>query len=166
MPTVEVRFTALPAHVRTARLVAAALARRAGIDESFIDEVKLAVGEACARAVGIHRTYAPDEDIVVTLTDDEGRFVVTVRDAGPHDADTALEATGAPVADVPDLIDLDALPGEDPGAAMPAGFGLAVIAGLVDDLAVEALDRGTVVTMTWKPDAPPARDDRGLGDTP
>jgi serine/threonine-protein kinase RsbW len=155
MPTVELRFTPLPAHVRTARLVAAALARRAGIDESFIDEVKLAVGEACARAVGTHQTHAPDAEIVVELADDDGRFVVAVRDLGPHDADTALEATGSAVADLPDLVDLDALGEGDLGASMPPGFGLAVIAGLVDDLSVEPLEPGTVVRMTWKPDTAP-----------
>ena len=40
-----------PAHVRTARLVAVAVARRAGVDEDVLDEVRLAVGEACSRAV-------------------------------------------------------------------------------------------------------------------
>ena len=39
MATVELRFSALPAHVRTARLVAAAVARRSGVDESVLDEV-------------------------------------------------------------------------------------------------------------------------------
>ena len=51
MPTVELHFGALPLHVRTARLVAAALGRRVGLDAVVIDEVKLAVGEACSRAV-------------------------------------------------------------------------------------------------------------------
>ena len=48
MPTVEVSFTALPAHVRTARLVATAVARRSGVDEALLDEVRLAVGRARA----------------------------------------------------------------------------------------------------------------------
>ena len=42
MATVELRFSALPEHVRTARLVAAAVARRAGVDEAVLDEVRLA----------------------------------------------------------------------------------------------------------------------------
>ena len=46
MPTVEVSFTALPAHVRTARLVALAVARRAGVTDDLLDEIRLAVGEA------------------------------------------------------------------------------------------------------------------------
>ena len=150
MATVELRFTALPAHVRTARLLAAVLARRAGVDEALIDEVKLAVGEACARAVGIHQSSAGGEDVRVELSDDDGTFVVAVRDAGPPEADTALEATGSPVAGMPDLVDVEeiAAGGADNGP-LPAGFGLAVIAGLVDDLDVSADRSGTVVRMTW-----------------
>jgi hypothetical protein len=37
-----------PSLVRTVRLVAAAVARRASADEDFVEEVRLAVGEACA----------------------------------------------------------------------------------------------------------------------
>jgi hypothetical protein len=37
-----------PALVRTVRLVAAAVARRARLDEELVEEVRLAVGEACA----------------------------------------------------------------------------------------------------------------------
>lgn len=153
MATVELRFTALPAHVRTARLLAAVLARRAGVDETVIDEVKLAVGEACARAVGIHASAAGAEDVTVELSDDDGTFVVAVRDCGPPEADTAIEATGSAVAGLPDLVDVDELSagdGDSRGATpLPSGFGLAVIAGLVDDLDVSSDGAGTVVRMTW-----------------
>ncbi|CAM5240081.1 ATP-binding protein [Streptomyces violaceorubidus] len=47
MATVELRFSALPEHVRTARLVAAAVARRAGVDEAVLGRSRLAAfGEA------------------------------------------------------------------------------------------------------------------------
>jgi len=156
MATVELRFTALPAHVRTARLLAAVLARRAGVDETIIDEVKLAVGEACARAVGIHASTSGAEDVTVELSDDDGTFVVAVRDCGPPEADTAMEATGSAVAGLPDLVDVDELSagdGDQRGTTpLPSGFGLAVIAGLVDDLAVSSDGAGTVVRMTWTAD--------------
>ena len=74
MPTVELRFTALPSHVRTARLVAAAVARRCGLDEAVLDEVRLAVGEACSRAVDLHRRFCPDRPVMVTLVDDDSTF--------------------------------------------------------------------------------------------
>ena len=82
MPTVEVSFTALPAHVRTARLVATAVARRSGVDEALLDEVRLAVGEACSRAVEAHRLHCPAEPVRLALTDLAGRFEVEVTDTG------------------------------------------------------------------------------------
>ncbi|WP_300611333.1 ATP-binding protein [Trebonia sp.] len=85
MATVEVTFTPLPAHVRTARLVATAVARRSGVDESLLDEVRLAVGEACSRAVEAHQRHCPGQPIRVALTDDGERFEVVVTDSVPAD---------------------------------------------------------------------------------
>ena len=65
MAVVQLTISALPAHVRTARLMATAVARRAGVSESTLDEIRLAVGEACSRAVEAHRTHCPDQPIAV-----------------------------------------------------------------------------------------------------
>ncbi len=46
---VELELPATPEHVRTARLVSVAVARRVGLDDQIVEEVRLAVGEACAR---------------------------------------------------------------------------------------------------------------------
>src|SRR5438874_7572268 len=78
MATVEVTFTPLPAHVRTARLVATAVARRSGVAEPLLDEVRLAVGEACSHAVEAHQAVCPDEPVRVALTGGGGRFEVVV----------------------------------------------------------------------------------------
>src|ERR1700678_3777310 len=83
MATVEVTFTPLPAHVRTARLVATAVARRSGVDEALLDEVRLAVGEACSRAVEAHRRHCPAEPVRIEMTDLGERFEVIVRDSVP-----------------------------------------------------------------------------------
>src|SRR6266496_6835417 len=91
MATVEMSFTPLPAHVRTARLVATAVARRSGVDEALLDEVRLAVGEACSRAVEAHRRHCPAEPVRIEMTDSGERFVVVVRDAAP----TAPTSPGA-----------------------------------------------------------------------
>jgi serine/threonine-protein kinase RsbW len=146
--TVEVSFTALPAHVRTARLVALAVARRAGVDEQQLDEVRLAVGEACSRAVGVHQSHAPETAVVMRLTDAQDRFVVEVVDCGPLD-----ESLGD--ADL-DGLDTEALSAPAPDAGpeplpdlLPAGFGLAVISGLVEDVEVTSDVDGTHVRMTW-----------------
>jgi anti-sigma regulatory factor (Ser/Thr protein kinase) len=143
MATVEVTFPPLPAHVRTARLVATAVARRSGIDESLLDEVRLAVGEACSRAVEAHRKYCPGQPIRVVLCDDGERFEVVVTDAAPADADGE-----APVAAARQR-------GTTAGAdgvilQLPAGVGLAVITGLADDVRISPAGDGTSVAMSWK----------------
>ncbi len=142
MPTVELSFSALPAHVRTARLVAAAVARRSGVDEGDLDEVRLAVGEACTRAVHLHRRHCPDRPVLVTLVDDVAAFHISVADEAPFEPGVG-DGFGA-LADVADLVDAE---------AVPPGVGIAVINGLVDDVSVEPRGLngagGVVVRMTW-----------------
>nr|WP_308212481.1 ATP-binding protein [Actinomadura madurae] len=88
MSTVELSFSALPVHVRTARLIVTAVARRSGVAEPLLDEVRLAVGEACSRAVEAHRRHCPDEPVRLELSGADRRFEVTVSDTVPGD-DTA-----------------------------------------------------------------------------
>lgn len=78
---VELRFPPTPGQVRTARLVAAAVARRAQLEEVRLDELRLAVGEACARAVRRCQLSACT-DAVLLLVDDTGPgLVIEVADA-------------------------------------------------------------------------------------
>lgn len=131
MATVEVTFTPLPVHVRTARLVATAVARRSGVAESLLDEVRLAVGEACSRAVEAHQRYCPGVPIRVALTDDGERFEVVVTDAVPESERGLPAGIGSP-------------------AGAGDGLSLAVIVGLADDVRIESAGPGTSVTMSWK----------------
>ncbi|MGG8408740.1 ATP-binding protein [Streptomyces sp. 12297] len=137
MATVELRFSAQPEHVRTARLVAAAVARRSGVEEALLDEVRLAVGEACSRAVGLHRSNGITAPVRVVLTDEEKVFSIEVGD----------EVPGPPA-------------GAGPGGRLGAGgpdadaegddeMGLAVISGLVDDVEVTSGAAGGVIRMSW-----------------
>jgi anti-sigma regulatory factor (Ser/Thr protein kinase) len=164
MPTVKLSFTPAPAHVRTARLVGVAVARRAGVAAELFDEIRLAIGEACSRAVSLHRDHAIPDLIEVSLADDDG-FTVLVTDRAPIDA-----ALGPALADPADLAeDTVALlvPGKDNDAADPVteeavtvGMRLALLAGLVEDLSVRPADDrpGTEVRMSW-----PTRDGRNGG---
>jgi serine/threonine-protein kinase RsbW len=148
MATVEVSFTALPVHVRTARLVALAVARRAGVDDDLLDEVRLAVGEACSRAVGIHQSKAPDSAVVMRLSDAQDRFVVEVVDVGPLEASVSPEDLDLDTDSLTEPAPVDA--GGDPlPDLLPPGFGLAVISGLVEQLSVSSETDGTHVVMTW-----------------
>lgn len=137
MATVELRFSAQPEHVRTARLVAAAVARRAGVEEAVLDEVRLAVGEACSRAVGLHRSHGITAPVRVALTEDEKTFSIEVGDEVPSaPAGSATAAGGRANGDEGDA------DGEDE-------MGLAVISGLVDDVEVSSTKDGGVIRMSW-----------------
>src|SRR5580693_3070294 len=166
MATVEVTFTPLPAHVRTARLVATAVARRSGVDESLLDEVRLAVGEACSRAVEAHRRHCPAEPVRIEMTDQDQRFVVTVSDHAPTaPARSAVPATDNGIRDGAgedgaghhdtgrdgmgrDSSGYEAI-GHDGGSVFPAGFGLAVISGLAEVVRVLSTSSGVSVRMSW-----------------
>jgi anti-sigma regulatory factor (Ser/Thr protein kinase) len=137
MATVEMTFTPLPAHVRTARLVATAVARRSGVPEALLDEVRLAVGEACSRAVEVHQEHCPAEPVRVALTGAGERFEVVVTNTAAGDDDEGMEWPPQPAAD-----------GQDP-AAVPADLGLAVIAGLADDVQVSRNGDGLSIRMSW-----------------
>ena len=133
---VSLRFAPLPEHVRTARLVAVALARRAGVEEGLLDEVRLAVGEACSRAVGLHRSAAPGEPVLVRFAPPGERFRVEVADL----------VTGGPV---PKQDEGDGESGLFDPNGVEADMGLAVLRGLVDDLEVELTASGGVIRMGW-----------------
>jgi anti-sigma regulatory factor (Ser/Thr protein kinase) len=157
MATVEMSFTPLPVHVRTARLVATAVARRSGVQEALLDEVRLAVGEACSRAVEAHRAYCPAEPVRIELTGTPGRFEVVVTDAAVRDDESGSPAAGpggenglAAPGSGPD----DGYSGadgslDDPETLLPQGLGLAVIAGLADDVKISRTAAGLSIRMSW-----------------
>jgi len=138
MATVEMTFTPLPAHVRTARLVATAVARRSGVAEALLDEVRLAVGEACSRAVEVHQEHCPGEPVRVALTGAGKRFEVVVTNTAANDDGVEWP----PVSEAgPD--------GQGLPAALPGELGLAVIAGLADDVQVSRTGDGLSIRMSW-----------------
>ena len=116
-----------PALVRTVRLVAASVARRAGRDEEFVEEVRLAAGEACALFLGEEgsaRGTSEGQPVAVTITIADGLIV---------------DVTTAAVVDVEDHPDSD-LDGIEPWA---------LLRGLIDDFEVSQDASQTTVTMRW-----------------
>lgn len=148
MSTVHLAFSPDPAYVRTIRLVAAAVARRAGVADELLDEVRLAIGEACSRAVAMHRRHRLADMIDVAMSDG-GRFVVRVTDRGPAELAEADpgETTGAIMAQV--VVETGRIPVDED--ALTAGVGIALLNGLVHDLTVTATPdgTGTEVRMSW-----------------
>jgi anti-sigma regulatory factor (Ser/Thr protein kinase) len=109
------------------------------VDEAVLDEVRLAVGEACSRAVGLHQNVGITAPVKVVLVEEEKQFSIEVGDEAPRHApgDRAPGAAGDP--------DVEAEEDE---------MGLAVISGLVDDVEVTAGEHGGSIRMTW-PTTPP-----------
>lgn len=124
---VTVSITRDPALVRTVRLVAAAMARRTGRDEEFVEEVRLAVGEACALLIGaaLDAEAARTEDpVTVAILIDDGLTV---------------EVTSTAAIDVDDPPDSD-VDGVEPWA---------LLRGLIDDFEVARAGSTTTVRMSW-----------------
>jgi serine/threonine-protein kinase RsbW len=133
--TVELTFSPLPVHVRTARLVATAVARRGGVEETLLDDVRLAVGEACSRAVEAHQQQCPAEPVRVELRDGADRFEVVVSDRVPNDdpAGAGSEELSSELAELNGNLNL----------------GFAVIAGLAEDVDISSTPSGVEITMSW-----------------
>lgn len=136
--TVTLRLPSSAAHVRTARLVAGAVARRSGVHEELLDEVRLAVGEACGRAVRLHERTGVLAPVTVEFVEGD-RFRVRVIDHAPSE-DGAAPRSGVAVA--------NRAPWTDPSGD---ALGLALLGAVVQDLTVdpEADRPGSRVTMSW-----------------
>ena len=126
MATVELLLSPLPIHVRTARLISVAAARRAGLGAELLDELRLAVGEACSRAVAMHAKHAPDQPVQLLAA--RRRHRAHRRGGRPGPGDRTRRAS-----DVEDLFGEDEI---DPRVS------LAVIAALVDDVTVTPVQHG------------------------
>lgn len=114
-----------PALVRTVRLVAAAVARRTAQDEEFVEEVRLAVGEACALLVGQEVEPGATAGPVEVRMRVEDRLRVSVL------------AEGTIAAQDPPTSDID---GVEPWA---------LLRGLIDDFEITQDAGATMLSMSW-----------------
>jgi hypothetical protein len=109
------------------RLVAAAVARRSAQDEELVEEVRLAVGEACALMIGENVAELDNGSasgpVVITM-DVADRLRVQVTTQGP----VAVETPLSPV------------DGMQPWA---------LLRGLIDDLELTTEGSSTRVSMSW-----------------
>ena len=114
-----------PALVRTVRLVAAAVARRSSQDEEFVEEVRLAVGEACALLVGQDVLPGPVASPVEVRMRLDDRLRVSVVATG------SVAGQDAPTSDID---------GVEPWA---------LLRGLIDDFEISQDAGSTVLSMSW-----------------
>lgn len=113
-----------PALVRTVRLIAAAVARRTGQDEQFVEEIRLAVGEACALMVGEEPAQGSGNSPVVVSLSINQRLRVKVKSSGPVAVDRGT-------------VSFDHV---EPWA---------LLRGLLDDFSIEQDGTTTTLSMSW-----------------
>lgn len=99
MARVEIAIPRRPAYVRVVRLALASLARSSGLGEEAIEDLKIAVGEACANAVIVAPDDSPDEPVRIRWNDGPERIVIEVGDASSgapaaSDAATGVDSSG------------------------------------------------------------------------
>ena len=112
------------------------------LPQSRLDDLRLAVTEACSNAIKAHRPEAVDDPVVVSCRLEEEGFQVGIRDRGPGFDPDALAA-------LPEASDPKRLHHE-------SGLGIPLIRVLTDEVTFEPAGDGTIVTMTLKrPPAPP-----------
>jgi len=127
--TVRLAFAPEARLLGTIRLVVGIVARKAGMDEEGIEDLKVAVSETCAVAVGdLNRAGLPDQ-IEVDLVEGADRFGIEVRDRAPA-------ASAGPE-------------GADGGEVDDRELGLALVGALVDDLKTSTLEDGGNRTSFW-----------------
>jgi serine/threonine-protein kinase RsbW len=123
-------------------VVATAAALDPPLPDSRLDDLRLAVTEACSNAIKAHRPDAAGDPVVITCHLDEDRFQVEIHDRGPGFDPDALAA-------LPEPSDPSRLHHE-------SGLGIPLIKVLTDDVTFRPAADGTVVSMTLqRPPAPP-----------
>ena len=131
----ELEIPAKPEFIAIARLVVASLAsaRRALADDR-IDDLKLAVSEACTNAIEAHGAADSDEHVRIRIWEGDERMEIAVEDRGSG-------------------FDLDSLPAHPPVTDptrlnFERGLGIPLIRSLVDNVEFQTSPEGTSVRMT------------------
>lgn len=125
--SVNLSLPCRPEYVSVARLTASFVANQMGFDIEAIEDIKLAVGEACNNAVlhsGNSATYQ------LELKNMESSLIIEVKDSGKGFDKEAYKA--------PELDELQ-----------ENGLGLFIIKSLMDDVIIETIEgNGTKVIMS------------------
>lgn len=129
MAVVELEIPPRSAYVGVARLALASLARIAGLDEETVDDLKIAISEACTNAVLSHEEAGRDDPVTLTWSDDDDQVVVEVGDRGRSYAVEEIEgALGREV------------------LAERVSLSMALLKSLVDDVVFEPREGGGMST--------------------
>jgi serine/threonine-protein kinase RsbW len=132
---VELEVPARAEFVALARMVVATVASsRRDLPADKVDDLRLAVSEACTNAIEAHRAASVDEPVLVRIWEADDHLDVCVQDHGKgFDPDTLPEHP--PVTD-PERLNFE------------RGLGIPLMRSLVDDVVFRPSPSGTEVHMT------------------
>lgn len=114
-------------------VVATAAALDPPLPDSRLDDLRLAVTEACSNAIKAHREDAADDPVIVSCHLDAARFRVEIRDRGP-----GFDPDG--LSELPEATDPKRLQHE-------SGLGIPLIRVLTDEVSFRPAGDGTIVSM-------------------
>lgn len=114
---VELEVPTDVAYVGLARLVVTTAARKAGMDDARVEDLKIAVSEATTNAILARQELGKEDPVVLSFGPRDTRFEVTIRDTGPaFEPDASHDDIAGGNSDAPDS----------------SGLGVTVIRGLTD----------------------------------
>jgi serine/threonine-protein kinase RsbW len=125
----RLEFSSEPDFISTARLFAGAAARYYGCDEDVVQDVKIAVSEACTNAVKAHDSAVILTPIRILVSPDGDRVEFQVVDSGG--GFTRESGNGGRAHEL-----------TDPGGLLESGIGLQIIQALFPDTEVGPNNEG------------------------
>jgi serine/threonine-protein kinase RsbW len=130
---VELEIPAEPEYVQLVRLFVSSLATsRRELADDRIDDLKLAVSEACTNAIEAHDAL-PGERVLVRWSETDDRLAISVEDRGP-----GFDPNDLP--EHPPVTDPERLNFE-------RGLGIPLIRSLVDEVDFSTSEKGTTVSL-------------------
>ncbi|MDD3839026.1 MAG: ATP-binding protein [Clostridia bacterium] len=117
-----------PEYVSVARLTASAIANRVGFNIEDIEDIKVAIAEACTNAI-LHGCTECENSFVIDFKVEPGNIEITVKDKGKG-------------------MQVDKLKKPDLSNPKEGGLGVFIIKSLMDEVELKSNEgRGTVLTM-------------------
>jgi serine/threonine-protein kinase RsbW len=148
---VELEIPARAEFVALARLVVSSFAATSfGLPDDRIDDLKIAVSEACTNAIEAHGVADTDERVLIRCADAQDHLEVRIEDRG-RGFDPRSLPEHPPVTDPTRL-------------KFERGLGIPLIRSLVDDVDISSSGEGTHVRIVMRREGDDEFDDLDLDD--